>query len=228
MKDIISIDSTSDQSQQIVAINNNFKTLVAGLKEIVPELYDIDLYNIQGQIFSSEAQTQYARLPYNSALIWYLPDKEYSFLGQTYSNGDYILKLGNDVPIKIAHDVKGTYQPSFLTVDGVTTLKYNYNPTDTDAVSTTIFTKGDSGENRTFSCIHVSANNVDTTIDTNISSSSTFPRVEFFLNYSAIGADNTLATFNDPILIDYNITLSTTNYMINFPDGNPACYAVFR
>jgi hypothetical protein len=51
----------------------------------------------------------------------------YTFLGETYNNGDFILKLGNDVPLKIEQHKSGFFFPySLETVNDTYKLSYKY------------------------------------------------------------------------------------------------------
>jgi hypothetical protein len=51
----------------------------------------------------------------------------YTFLGETYNNGDFILKLGNDVPLKIEQHKSGFFFPySLKTVNDTYKLSYKY------------------------------------------------------------------------------------------------------
>ena len=226
---ISNVNSISD-------INNNFSALKSDINNIKPQLYDIDLYNIQGQIRIENMSEMYARLPYNSALIWFIPQKTgetteqtVPFLNETYSNGDYILKLGNDVPLKIAHDTKGTFEPTFAD----NKLKYTYKATISDGTNISFtLNPGANGTPGYFKCFYFgSACNTTSSFDTQIAASSFMPIVDFFLTMA--NADSTTSPsyykeYSDPILIDYSISVATTNWVITMPEGHPVCYALLR
>ena len=228
------INSNSDSATIITAINQNFTDLNNEINKVVPNLYDIDLYNIQGQITSGNATELYNRLPYNSGLIWYLPnDSEgnqisYTFLNETYYNGDYILKLGNDIPLKIPHDIKGTYIPNFSPVTNISnevTITYTYSAGAADSNTKQIFTMGDNGENRNFSIIHLSQNLTESSFSTAATVSTYLPVVEFFLN--SVSDSSGFTSFSDPILIDYYEKYSGY-WTVYLPDGCPECVAIIR
>jgi hypothetical protein len=217
-------------------INDNFAMLKADIDKIGPQLRDIDLYNIQGQIREENMSEMYARLPYNSALIWFIPQKTEDtterivpFLNETYSNGDYILKLGNDVPLKIPHDTKGTFEPTFAD----NKLKYTYKATISDGANISFtLNPGANGTPGYFKCFYFgSACNTASSFDTQITASSFMPIVDFFLTMA--NADSTTSPsyykeYSDPILIDYSISVATTNWVITMPEGHPVCYALLR
>ena len=217
-------------------INNNFSALKNDINDIKPQPHDIDLYNIQGQIREENMSEMYARLPYNSALIWFIPKKTEDtterivpFLNETYSNGDYILKLGNDVPLKIPHDTKGTFQPVFA--NNKLTYTYKSAISDNSDISFTL-NPGVNGTPGYFKCFYFgSACNTTSSFDTQIAASSFMPIVDFFLTMA--NADSTESPsyykeYSNPILIDYSISVATTNWVITMPEGHPVCYALLR
>lgn len=212
-------------------INNNFKILKDSINKLVPSLYNIDLYNVQGQITPQNMSQNYARLPYNSALIWFLDQSQdvngQSFLGKTYHNGDYILKLGNDTALQIVKDTKGTFVPSYT--NGQLTYSYSADIPNEKVLSPFILQKGNDGASF-FSCIRNStAISSDESIDTGVLSSALLhPLVTFFSSCALAADNNTYNSFNTPILIDYTIAISGTTWWISFPDGAPICSIVIR
>jgi hypothetical protein len=64
-------------------------------------------------------------LPLGGALIWHLETGSTClFLGETYRNGDYILKLNNDKPLKVEAHQNGMYHP--VIDQTANTIKYEY------------------------------------------------------------------------------------------------------
>ena len=220
MSEFKSINANSS----IEDINGNFSALKKDIDDFKPNLYDIDLYNIQGQIRKENMSEMYSRLPYNSALIWFIPQKTgetteqtVPFLNETYSNGDCILKLGNDVPLKIAHDTKGTFKPKFNSEDN--TLTYTYLgevPTGENTTCTFTLPAGKDGTNAYFNCMLLTSSEGPYSINTGVSSSVFMPTANFFLNVGTQMKDinNKIyyESYSDPILIDYYISVSNNTW----------------
>ena len=224
-------------SSSIEDINGNFSALKKDIDDFKPNLYDIDLYNIQGQIRKENMSEMYSRLPYNSALIWFIPldsaASNVTFLGNTYSNGDYILKLGNDKSFQIHHDTKGTFKPKFDSENNILTYTYlGEVPTGKSTICTFTLPSGKDGTNAYFSCTLLTSSEELYSIDTGISSSVFMPIINFFLNVGTQMKDASdkiyYESYSDPILIDYYISVSNNTWWVTLPDGNPSCIMLLR
>jgi hypothetical protein len=73
MSDIADIElktlNPEDIPSQTGLINDNFNALKKGITDIKYDIKYLDLYNVQGAIYSNNAAESYETLPLNGALI---------------------------------------------------------------------------------------------------------------------------------------------------------------
>jgi hypothetical protein len=212
---------TINSFNEIKKINNNFTELLDTINTQTVSLRYLDLYNLKGSIFNDTANQDYASLPLGGALIWHLETGSTClFLGETYHNGDYILKLNNDKPLKIEAHQNGMYHP--VIDQTANTIKYEYaegvESIKTDQATLHLY-PGNDGSAATWYTTTISASETASTqtLSTEVDWTNNTPLINFYLQSN-----------NSQIYIDYSLKTSGKNITLNFPDGCPSCTVVIR